>query len=81
MSSESVACPGRSGRQVRTGHSPVREIVQLRVSQQELDGPKILGPFVDQCHLGATHRMGAIDRWIEPDSGNPMMNDPSVLSR
>ncbi len=41
MSSEIVACPGRSGRQLRTGHSPAREIVKFLVAEQDLDHPDI----------------------------------------
>ena len=46
------------------GHSPAREIVQLRMTEQELNSTQVFGPFVDQRRLGPPHRMGAVDRGI-----------------
>ena len=54
---------------------------QLGVAQQKLDGPQIFGPLVNECRLGPPHGVRAIDRRIEAGGSNPMMNDPSVLSR
>ena len=34
----------------------------------------------DQCHLGPSHGVCAIDRRIESDGGNPLMHDPGVLA-
>jgi hypothetical protein len=38
---------GKSACQTYTGHSPAREIVELTVSKQELNGPEIPSPPID----------------------------------
>jgi len=36
--------------------------LQLGMTEQELDGPEVLGSLIDQCRLGPSHRVRAIDR-------------------
>ena len=62
------------------GHSPTRDIVQLAMPEQQLNGPQILRPLVDQRCLGSPHGMRAIDCRIEPDGSDPLMHDPRVLA-
>ena len=38
---------------------------ELRVSEQDLHCPEILGPLVDQGRLGAPQRMGAVRRGVQ----------------
>lgn len=63
------------------GHSPAREIVELGMAEQDLHGPQVLRALIDQRGLSSPHRVRAIDRRIEADGGNPLMDDPGVLSR
>ena len=64
-----------------SGHSPAREIVQFGMAEQDLHGPQVLRAFIDQRGLSSPHRVRAIDRRIEADGGNPLMNDPGILPR
>jgi len=61
------------------GHSPAREIVQLRVPQQQLNCTQVFCFLVNQCCFGSAHRMCAIDGGIKTNFCDPSMNDPSVL--
>jgi hypothetical protein len=54
---------------------------QFAMAEQELNGPQVLRASVDQCGLCPPHCVRAIDRRIESDGGNPLMDDPGVLSR
>jgi hypothetical protein len=47
------------------GHSPAREIVKLRVPEQELNGPEIPGPSVDQRCFRASQRVRAVGHRVQ----------------
>ena len=55
--------------------------LQLGMAEQDLHGPQVLRALIDQRCLSSPHRVRAIDRRIEADGGNPLMDDPGVLSR
>ena len=55
--------------------------LQLGMAEENLDGPQVFRAFVDQRGLCSPHRVRTIDRWIEADGSNPLMDDPGVLSR
>jgi hypothetical protein len=52
---------------------------QFGVTKQQLDGPQVLGPTIDQGCFGPAHRVGAIGRGIEADRTDPSAHDASVL--
>lgn len=51
------------------------------MAEQDLDGPQVFRALVDQGRLGSAHRVRTIDRRVEADGGNPLMDDPGVLPR
>jgi hypothetical protein len=51
------------------------------MAEQDLHGPQVLRALIDQRGLCSPHRVRAIYRRIEADGGNPLMDDPGVLSR
>lgn len=53
--------------------------LQFGMAEQYLDGPQVLRALVDQRRFGSPHRVRAVDRRIEADGGNPLMDDPGVL--
>ena len=55
--------------------------LEFGMAEQNLHGPQVLRAFVDQRGLCSPHRVRTIDRWIEADGSNPLMDDPGVLSR
>lgn len=54
---------------------------QLRVTEQNLDGPKIARLLVNLCCLGAPHRVGAIGASVESDRRDPAMDNAGILPR
>ena len=54
---------------------------QLRVSEEKLNRPQVLGAAVDQRGLRAPQRMGAEVGWIQFDETHPSVDDPCVLAR
>ena len=54
---------------------------QLAMPKQKLNRSQILRPLVDQCRFGSPHRVRAVDRWIEADGSNPLLDYTSVLPR
>ena len=48
--------------------------------EQQLHGPEISGPTVDQRGLCAPQRMRALGRWVQPNSLNPRPDNPGILS-
>ena len=74
-----VPHPFISSRNGATGHSPAREIVKLRVPEQELNRAKIPSPPVDQRRLGPAHRVRTVGGGIEPDLLYPGIDDARVL--
>ena len=67
-------------RRYGSGHSPAREIVQLAVPEQELDGPKILCSSVNKRGFGAAQRVRSVSRRIQTDLTDPVMDDASILT-
>ena len=55
--------------------------LQLRVTEQKLNGPDVACPALDQGRLGSAHRMGAVRRGIEPNRRHPTPDYVSVLTR
>jgi hypothetical protein len=55
--------------------------LQLRVPEQLLDCPKVLGPSIDQGRRCAPHCVGAKGRRVEADLAHPRTRDPRVPSR
>ena len=53
--------------------------LQLRVPEQELHGPEVLGALVDQRRLGAPHRMRAVVGGVEAQLPDPAAEDARVL--
>jgi hypothetical protein len=51
-----------------------------RMSEQKLDGTKVSRSSVDQHRFGAPQRMGAELRRVEPDTGDPLLNEPGILT-
>jgi hypothetical protein len=39
--------------------------LDLAVSEQQLNGPQVLGALVDQRRLGPAHGMGSVARWVQ----------------
>ena len=62
-----------------TGHSPTREIIDLGVTEQELDRPQVTGAPVDQRGLGPAQRMGPEHAGIETDGANPVADKACIL--
>ena len=62
------------------GHSPAREIVELRVPQEKLNGSEVLCTSIDQRRLGSTHRMRSVRRRINTDFLDPVIYDARVLA-
>lgn len=54
--------------------------LQLAVSKEELDRPKVLGPAVDQSRLGPPHGVRPIAGAIQSDFAYPAVNDSGVLA-
>jgi hypothetical protein len=54
--------------------------LDLRVTEQELDGPQVASAPIYQAHLGASKRVGAVDARIEADACDPLRYEPSVLA-
>src|SRR5690242_8381173 len=54
--------------------------LDLRVAEQQLDGSEIAGPPVDEGHLRAAERMGAIEPRIQPDRTDPAIHQPGVVA-
>lgn len=52
---------------------------EFRVTEQNLDRPKIAGLFINLRSLCSPHGMGAICAGVEPDGRHPSVNDPSIL--
>ncbi len=55
--------------------------LQFPVSEQELYGPEVFGPPVDQSRFCAPKRMGAVFVGVQSDQGNPCFDDPCILAR
>lgn len=55
--------------------------LDFRVPKQELDRAKIARAPVDQHRLRTSQRVRSELRRIKSDTGNPLVDEPSVLSR
>jgi hypothetical protein len=55
--------------------------LNLGMSKQKLYGSQVARPPVDQYRLSPPQRMGAELRWIKAYAGNPLVNEPRILSR
>lgn len=53
--------------------------LQLGMAEQYLDGPQVLCAFVDQRCFGPPHRVRTVNRRIQANRSNPLMNNPGVL--
>ena len=53
---------------------------QLGVSQEQLNGPQVLGALVDQRRFGSPHRVRPVCRWIQARGFGPVMHEPRVLA-
>ena len=62
-----------------TGHSPARDIINLRMPEQKLDRSEVPGAPVDQHCLGPPQRVRAELAQIETDAGDPVLYKPSLL--
>ena len=47
--------------------------LDLRMSEQQLHSAKVAGSTVDQHRLGSAQRMRAELRWVEADTGYPVL--------
>src|SRR6516225_6417593 len=47
--------------------------------QQELHCAQVAGATVNECGLGSAQRMCAKQAWVEPDAGDPLADQPSIL--
>ena len=54
--------------------------LDLGVPEQKLDSSKISSPPIDQCRLGASQRVRAELRRIEPDACHPLLHQSRVLT-
>jgi len=52
--------------------------LQFAMAEQQLDGPQVLGPAVDQGRLGAAQRVGAVVGRVEPHHRHPAVDQPGV---
>jgi len=54
--------------------------LDLRVAEQELDGPKVAGASVEQGRFGPAQGMRAKDLWIKPNARHPSGKKSGVLT-
>src|SRR6516164_6199780 len=47
--------------------------------QQELHCAQVAGATINECSLGSAQRMCAEQAWVEPDAGDPLADQPSIL--
>src|SRR5882762_7801251 len=81
-------CPGRSDINLfRYGECVVYldpeiadSALDLRVAEQELDGPKVAGASVDQSRFGSAQGMRAKHLWIKPNARHPIGKKSGVLT-
>ena len=55
--------------------------LDLCVAEQELHGSQIASAPIDQGRLGSPKRVGAEKVRVQPNVGNPLGDEPGVLSR
>jgi hypothetical protein len=55
--------------------------LELGMSEQQLHGPEVLRPPIDQRRFGAAQRMGAVRGRVQSDLVHPAANDPGALTR
>jgi len=70
---------GKSAQLTTTGHSPTREIVDLRVAEQDLHSAQVPRLLIDDGRFGSAHRMGSAILWAQLDPGHPLINKSSIL--
>src|SRR5215813_8215540 len=51
----------------------------LGVAQQQLYGSQVSGAAVDKGRLGSSERVGTEETRVQPDAGDPVGDEPSVL--
>jgi hypothetical protein len=54
--------------------------LNLRMSKQQLFSTKVSGSAVEKSRLSSTQRMRAELRWIEADTGRPLLHKPGILA-
>lgn len=52
---------------------------ELRVTEQQLNRPQVLGLAVDQCGLSSAHRVRTVGSGVETDGADPSVHDAGVL--
>ena len=55
--------------------------LNLRVAEQELDGPEVTCSSVDHRGFGTPHGMGAVGEGIQPNRAEPRPKQAGVLAR
>jgi hypothetical protein len=54
--------------------------LQIRMSQQQLDGPEIPSPAIYQNGFGAPERVCTLFRWVQTDFSYPASDNPCILA-
>ena len=55
--------------------------LQLRMTEEQLDSPEILGAPVDQRCLRPPHRVSTVGARVQSDVMNPSIDDACILAR
>jgi hypothetical protein len=55
--------------------------LDLRVTEQELNGPQVAGASVDQRRFGPRERVCAEQLGVQSDAGDPSGDKPCILAR
>ena len=55
--------------------------LELRVPEQQLHRPKVLGAPIDQCRLRPSHGVRSVVSAVQPQFVDPVPKDPGVLAR
>src|ERR1035438_3109592 len=53
----------------------------LGMPEQELDGPEISRPPIDQGRFCPSKRMRPKQPWVQPDASDPLRYEPRILAR
>ena len=54
--------------------------LQLRVTKQQLDGPDVLDPLVDQRRLRSAQRVCAVPGLVQTNTAGPALHNSAVLA-
>ena len=61
------------------GHSPVRDIVDPIVAEQDLHSTQVACLLIDDGRFGSAERMGPVILRAQSDPAYPLINEPSIL--